>query len=144
MGRSKARVRSKNCKVLRVTGTQITVARTETLTPVRRRNTGWFFLAISGPVSPLWLYERRRQPCSIYSEANPPFWLRLQQLAGLSAVDYVADLKIDGLSIALLYEDGLLVKEVTRGDGRIREVVTANVRTIKSIPLRLRPLKNSA
>ena len=62
----------------------------------------------------------------------------LLQLAGLSAVDYVAELKIDALSIALLYEDGVLVKGVTRGDGRIGEVVTANVRTIKSIPLRLR------
>ena len=63
---------------------------------------------------------------------------RVLQLAGLSAVDYVAELKIDGLSIALLYEDGVLVKGVTRGDGRTGEVVTANVRTIKSIPLRLR------
>src|SRR5207244_672821 len=49
----------------------------------------------------------------------------------------VAELKIDGLSVALLYENGLLDKAVTRGDGRTGEVVTGNIRTIRSIPLRL-------
>jgi DNA ligase (NAD+) len=63
---------------------------------------------------------------------------RVLSLSKQESVDYVAELKIDGLSIALLYEDGLLSKAVTRGDGRIGEVVTANVRTIKSVPLRLR------
>src|SRR5262245_27650009 len=63
---------------------------------------------------------------------------RVLQLAKQDSVDYGAELKIDGLSIALLYEDGLLAKGVTRGDGRIGEVVTSNIRTIKSIPLRLR------
>ena len=63
---------------------------------------------------------------------------RVLQLAEAESVDYAVELKIDGLSIALIYEDGVLVKGVTRGDGRIGEVVTANVRTIKSIPLRLR------
>jgi DNA ligase (NAD+) len=63
---------------------------------------------------------------------------RVLQLAEAQSIDYTAELKIDGLSIALLYEDGVLVKGVTRGDGRTGEVVTANVRTIQSIPLRLR------
>ena len=63
---------------------------------------------------------------------------RILQLSRLESFDCVAELKIDGLSMALLYEDGVLVKAVTRGDGRIGEVVTANVRTIKSVPLRLR------
>ena len=63
---------------------------------------------------------------------------RVLQLAGTESVAYTTELKIDGLSIALIYEDGLLAKGVTRGDGRTGEVVTANVRTIKSIPLRLR------
>ena len=63
---------------------------------------------------------------------------RVLQLAEMPAVTYTAELKIDGLSIALIYQDGLLAKGVTRGDGRTGEVVTANVRTIKSIPLRLR------
>ena len=53
-------------------------------------------------------------------------------------VTYAAELKIDGLSIALTYEDGLLVRGATRGDGVRGEDVTANVRTIRAVPLRLR------
>jgi DNA ligase (NAD+) len=57
---------------------------------------------------------------------------------GDTAVAYVAELKIDGLSIALTYEDGRLVRGATRGDGVRGEEVTANVRTIRAIPLALR------
>jgi DNA ligase (NAD+) len=53
------------------------------------------------------------------------------------AVDYVSELKIDGLSIALTYENGVLVRAATRGDGVRGEDVTHNVRTIRAIPLRL-------
>src|SRR5262249_42626721 len=53
-------------------------------------------------------------------------------------VGYVAELKIDGLSIALTYENGVLVRGATRGDGTRGEDVTANVRTIRAIPLKLR------
>ena len=63
---------------------------------------------------------------------------RCERLAGGRKFDYVAELKIDGLSISLVYEDGLLVRGVTRGDGFQGDVVTSNVRTIRSIPLRLR------
>jgi DNA ligase (NAD+) len=62
---------------------------------------------------------------------------------GLNAADvtaplrYVAELKIDGLSIALRYETGVLVRAATRGDGVTGEEVTAGVRTIRSVPLRL-------
>jgi DNA ligase (NAD+) len=52
-------------------------------------------------------------------------------------IDYVAELKIDGLSIALTYRDGVLVRAATRGDGVQGEDVTPNVRTIRAIPLRL-------
>ena len=52
-------------------------------------------------------------------------------------VPYVAELKIDGLSIALTYEDGRLVRGATRGDGVRGEDVTQNVRTVRAIPLRL-------
>jgi DNA ligase (NAD+) len=55
-----------------------------------------------------------------------------------TAVAYVAELKIDGLSIALTYEDDRLVRGATRGDGSRGEDVTANVRTIRAIPLSLR------
>jgi DNA ligase (NAD+) len=66
------------------------------------------------------------------------FDVRCQRLADGRAVDYVAELKIDGLSLALHYEDQVLARAVTRGDGRVGEDVTANARTIRSIPLRLR------
>src|SRR5579864_492663 len=52
--------------------------------------------------------------------------------------EYVAELKIDGLAIALRYENGALVSGGTRGDGSVGEEVTANLRTLRSIPLRLR------
>jgi DNA ligase (NAD+) len=55
-----------------------------------------------------------------------------------ASVAYVAELKIDGLSIALTYEGGRLVRGATRGDGSRGEEVTANVRTIRAIPLALR------
>jgi DNA ligase (NAD+) len=66
------------------------------------------------------------------------FDARCQRLADGRAIDYVAELKIDGLSLALHYENHVLERAVTRGDGRIGEEVTANARTIRSIPLRLR------
>jgi DNA ligase (NAD+) len=63
---------------------------------------------------------------------------RARKLAG-GDVEYVCELKIDGLAIALDYRDGSLMRGGTRGDGRIGEDVTSNLRTIKTIPLRLRP-----
>jgi len=52
-------------------------------------------------------------------------------------VEYVVELKIDGLAISLTYENGILVTAATRGDGTVGEDVTQNVKTIKSVPLRL-------
>jgi DNA ligase (NAD+) len=63
---------------------------------------------------------------------------RCRKLAGGDAPDYVAELKIDGLSLSVHYEDGVFVRGVTRGDGSRGEDVSSNVRTIRSIPLRLR------
>ncbi|MFZ3101915.1 MAG: NAD-dependent DNA ligase LigA [Desulfitobacteriaceae bacterium] len=57
-------------------------------------------------------------------------------------VEYVVELKIDGLTVALTYEQGVLFRGATRGDGEVGEEITANVRTIVSIPLRLKqPIK---
>lgn len=62
---------------------------------------------------------------------------RALSVAEDTVLDYVAELKIDGLSIALTYENGLLVRGVTRGDGERGEDVSSNVRVIGAIPLRL-------
>ncbi|EST54264.1 DNA ligase LigA [Brevibacillus panacihumi W25] len=63
---------------------------------------------------------------------------RVRQAVGNQAVRYVCELKIDGLAVSLLYENGLFVKGATRGDGTTGEDITQNLRTIRSIPLRLR------
>jgi DNA ligase (NAD+) len=63
---------------------------------------------------------------------------RCRRLAEGRKLEYVAELKIDGLSLSLQYENGLLVRGVTRGDGTTGEDVTQNARTIRSVPLRLK------
>ncbi|WP_312497375.1 NAD-dependent DNA ligase LigA [Enterococcus sp.] len=65
------------------------------------------------------------------------FDARVQKALG-RAVDYVCELKIDGLSISLKYENGRFVRGATRGDGTVGENITENLKTIKSIPLRLK------
>src|SRR6185436_11126151 len=62
---------------------------------------------------------------------------RLTRAVGRPAGRYVVEPKIDGLSIALWYRDGLFERAVTRGNGIVGEDVTANVRTIRSVPGRL-------
>src|ERR1700758_1511154 len=71
-----------------------------------------------------------------YSEEELRAWeRRVHELSGRSEVDYVCELKLDGMSLALTYEDGKLARGVTRGDGTTGEDVTLNVRTVRSIPL---------
>ncbi len=60
-----------------------------------------------------------------------------KQLGTLLPPDYAAELKVDGLSLSLIYEDHALVRAITRGDGEVGEVVTDNARTIADIPLTL-------
>ena len=69
---------------------------------------------------------------------------RVRELSGRAQVDYVGELKLDGLSMALTYDDGALTRGVTRGDGMEGEDVTGNVRTIRSVPLRVDPTKLQA
>jgi DNA ligase (NAD+) len=62
---------------------------------------------------------------------------RVRELSGRDKVEYVAELKLDGLSMALTYENGVLTHGVTRGDGVEGEDVTPNVKTIRSVPLKI-------
>ncbi len=71
------------------------------------------------------------------TEELEDFDRRVRELSGREKVDYVTEHKFDGLSISLVYEGGVLQRGVTRGDGTTGEEVTANVRTIRSIPLRV-------
>jgi len=66
------------------------------------------------------------------------FDVRVRALLGEESFTYVAELKMDGLSLAVHYEDGRMSQAVTRGDGVIGEEVTENAKTIRSIPLRLK------
>jgi DNA ligase (NAD+) len=71
-----------------------------------------------------------------YNEEELRDWeRRVQELSGRTDVDYICELKLDGMSLALLYEDGKLVGGITRGDGSVGEDVTLNVRTVRSVPL---------
>jgi DNA ligase (NAD+) len=71
-----------------------------------------------------------------YNEEELRAWeRRVHELTGRKDVDYVCELKLDGMSLALIYEDGKLVRGITRGDGSVGEDVTLNVRTVRSVPL---------
>jgi DNA ligase (NAD+) len=71
-----------------------------------------------------------------YNEDELRAWeRRVRELSGRTEVDYVCELKLDGMSLALIYKDGKLVRGITRGDGNVGEDVTLNVRTVRSVPL---------
>jgi DNA ligase (NAD+) len=71
-----------------------------------------------------------------YSEEELRDWeRRVHDLTGRTDLEYVCELKLDGMSLALRYSDGRLERGITRGDGNVGEDVTANVRTVRSIPL---------
>jgi DNA ligase (NAD+) len=87
-------------------------------------------------------YVHRRPMLSLDNSYNledlRAFDERCRKLADGRPFEYVAELKIDGLSISIHYERGMLARGVTRGDGRRGEDVTQNVRTIRSVPLKLK------
>jgi len=71
-----------------------------------------------------------------YSEEELRNWeRRVHELSGRKDVEFVCELKLDGMSLALRYENGKLVRGITRGDGSTGEDVTSNVRTVRSVPL---------
>src|SRR4051794_23320707 len=73
-----------------------------------------------------------------YNEQELRDWeRRVHELTGRKDVEYVCELKLDGMSLALQYEDGKLARGITRGDGTVGEDVTLNVRTVRSVPLSL-------
>jgi DNA ligase (NAD+) len=75
----------------------------------------------------------------VFNEEEFGSWVkRISKLEPSANFEYFMDIKMDGFACALVYEDGVLVQGVTRGDGFVGEDVTANVRTIESVPLRLR------
>ncbi|MBX4188842.1 NAD-dependent DNA ligase LigA, partial [Candidatus Saccharibacteria bacterium] len=81
----------------------------------------------------------------VFNEAEFEAWVaRIKKLSGQDDIEFFMDIKMDGLACALVYEDGVLVQGITRGDGFVGEDVTANIRTIESIPLRLRHSKDYA
>jgi DNA ligase (NAD+) len=93
-------------------------------------------------------YVHRRPMLSLDNSYNiedlRAFDERCRKLADGRTFEYVAELKIDGLSISLHYKDGVLVRGVTRGDGRIGEDVTQNARTIRTVPLRLKEAREES
>ncbi|MDO4729905.1 MAG: NAD-dependent DNA ligase LigA [Candidatus Saccharibacteria bacterium] len=81
--------------------------------------------------------ERMISLADVFSKEEIRDWL--ERIAKLGAVnpELFVDIKMDGLAMALIYEDGLLKQAVTRGDGKVGEDVTMNVRTIENVPLRI-------
>jgi DNA ligase (NAD+) len=85
-------------------------------------------------------YEHRERMMSLDNAFSPEeleSWHARLVREGAEKADFLCELKVDGLAISLTYEDGVLTRGVTRGDGRVGEDVTNNVRTIDAIPTRL-------
>jgi DNA ligase (NAD+) len=75
----------------------------------------------------------------VFNREEVEAWVaRMEKLLPGNKHEFVSDIKMDGLACALVFEDGVLVQAVTRGDSRVGEDVTMNVRTIENVPLRLR------
>lgn len=78
----------------------------------------------------------------VFSREDVEAWIvRTDKMAPGQKHEFFVDIKMDGLACALIYQDGVFVQAITRGDGFIGEDVTENVRTIPSVPLRLRKVK---
>ena len=93
------------------------------------------------PVSELPQVAHRVPMLSIENTYNleelKAFGARTAKLLAGEPIEWVVELKVDGVAVSLVYEDGSLVRGVTRGNGRVGDDVTHNIRTIRDIPLRL-------
>ena len=93
---------------------------------------------VDSTFAPIPHLERMFSLDNVESEEELEAWQsRLSRALGRDPSGYVCELKIDGLAVSITYEDGRLVRAATRGDGAVGEDVTANVRTIGAVPLRL-------
>ena len=91
---------------------------------------------ISNEFAPVEHLERMQSLDNAFSDAQLEAWAH--RVSAEVPVDaFLCELKIDGLAVALVYEKGRLVRAATRGDGRIGEDITLNIRTIDTVPLRL-------
>ncbi|MGC8667459.1 MAG: NAD-dependent DNA ligase LigA [Chthonomonadales bacterium] len=101
---------------------------------------------VGAPIAPTFEPVTHRVPMlsldNVFGEDELREWdRRVKRFLGMDAgtpMEYMAELKIDGLSISLTYEDGALVRGATRGNGTVGEDITPNVRTIKAIPWKLK------
>ena len=88
--------------------------------------------------------ERMFSLNDVFDEEEVDAWsLRMQKLVPGHNPEYFADIKMDGLACAIIYNNGQYVQAITRGDGYVGEDVTENVRTIKNVPLQLRSSDNT-
>jgi len=97
---------------------------------------------VGGKASSTFLPVKHNPPMlsleNCYSEEEfIEWWERIKKNFGLNKSEFVCDLKYDGLSCSIEYENGKLIRASTRGDGEVGEDVTENVRTIKSVPLKI-------
>ncbi len=104
---------------------------------------------VGAPPSGAFAAVRHRTPMlsltNAFSDEELDAWeKRVRSVLGTVEVRYVCELKIDGAAVSLTYQDGVFVTGATRGDGTEGEDVTPNLRTINSIPLRLRVKKSAA
>ena len=97
---------------------------------------------VGGAPLPQFAEVRHRAPMLSISNAFQEedvraFDRRMREALGVEEVEYATEPKFDGLAVSLVYRDGILAQGATRGDGAIGEDVTANLRTVRSIPLRV-------
>jgi DNA ligase (NAD+) len=97
---------------------------------------------LSGKFNKIKHTTAKKSLSDVFSEEEILKWLeKIEKMLGKKDLEFLCELKIDGLNITVKYENGLFVRALTRGDGETGEEVTHNIKTIKSLPLKLdRPI----